>query len=58
MLRLDPLDHDELSAQGARFAQRFQNRDEVAGRSADLVHGLDDVVQVVPGSNTNIRLSP
>ncbi len=33
----------------ARFAQRFENRNEVAGRRAYLVHGLDDVVQARAG---------
>src|SRR5688500_1652164 len=40
------LDHDELGAQCAGLLERFENRDEVAGRRADLVHGAHDVVEV------------
>ena len=39
------LDDDELGAQGADFFQRFENGDEIAGRCADIVDCLDDVIE-------------
>lgn len=39
------LDDDEFGAQGTGFFQRFENRDEVAGRRTDVVYRLDDAVE-------------
>src|SRR4051812_22953809 len=38
-------DHDELRAQRARFAQGLEDRYEVAGCGAHLIHGVDDRVE-------------
>src|SRR4051812_9378288 len=42
---LEPLDHDQLRVERAGLAQSLEDRDEVAGRGANFVDGLDDLVE-------------
>src|SRR5262245_50669772 len=38
-------DHDQLGTQRAGFLERFQDRDQVAGRGADAIDGLHDLIK-------------